>query len=168
MVRLVTGHDIGRDAAAIADLDPAVLGPGPDGGAVLPVSRRPALGPARPGRRPARVLRVTANHVVKLLAVLGAQVDLIVPAIQAEPACVMLALRNRFLVVVTGKSDGNLLCHLRPPFLCWQIYPATGAPTITTPKQGQSSNQGGAIRAVRPGRAPVPGRRRGTGAAIGQ
>src|SRR5580693_1639857 len=138
MVRLVTGHDIGRDAAAIADLDPAVLGPGPDGGAVLPVSRRPALGPARPGRRPARVLRVTANHVVKLLAVLGAQVHLIVPAVQAEPACVVLALGNRFLVVVTGKSDGNLLCHLRPPSLCGKYIPPRAPQPYRHPKKGRA------------------------------
>ena len=117
VLRLVPGHDIGRDPPAIADLYSALLGPAPYGGTVLPMSRRPALGPAGPCGRPARALRVTADHIVKLLAVLGAQVDLIVPAIQAEPARVMLALRNQFLVVVTGKSDGNLLCHLRPPFL---------------------------------------------------
>ena len=143
VLRLVTGYDIGRDAATVTDLNPALLGPAPDGRAVLPVSRRPAFRAACPGGRPARVFRVTGDGIIKLLAVPGAQVDLILPAIQAEPACVMLALRNRFLVVVAGKCDGNLLCHLRPPFLWWQIYPATGAPTITTPKERQRGNWDG-------------------------
>src|SRR6266702_8162414 len=133
VLRLISGHDVGRDTAAITDLNSGLLGPTAYGGAVLPVSGRPALGAAWPGGRPPGALGVTANHIVKLLAVLRAQVDLILPAIQAEPAGVMLALRNRFLVVVTGKCDGNLLCHLRPPFLWWQIYPVTGGPTITTP-----------------------------------
>src|SRR5262249_38066477 len=44
------------------------------------------------------------------------QIELVVLAVDAEPAYPMLALWNLCLVVVTGICDGNLLCHNKPPF----------------------------------------------------
>src|SRR5262249_16346432 len=67
-------------------------------------------------RRLARVLGEQADRLVEAVAVPDAQIDLIVAAIEAEPAHPVLARWNLFLVIVTGICDRNLLCHFRPPF----------------------------------------------------
>ena len=66
-----------------------------------------------------------ANGLVESAAVHGTQIDLVVAAVQAEPAHPMLALWNLFLVVVTCICDGNLLYHFKPPFPCSQYILTT-------------------------------------------
>src|SRR6266567_957346 len=77
--------------------------------------RRAPLGPADLRRRLACLAREAFHHLVELLAVLLAEVDLVVPAVKAERAGQMLAARNLFRVVVTCECDGDLLCHVFPP-----------------------------------------------------
>src|SRR5215831_9018859 len=111
-----TGRPRRRNAAAVTHLDAHLLRPGPDARAVLAMGGRPALDHRHPRRRLARMLGKPADRVVEAVAVPGAQIYLVVTAIEAEPAHPMLARRNLFVVVVTGICDRNLLCHYRPPF----------------------------------------------------
>ena len=84
--RLVLLDDVGRDAAAVLDLDALPLGPladlgGVDGGAA---PRRPraallAVPPAPPGVR-----EVLPQCLAQFVAVRGAEVDLVFRAVQAE------------------------------------------------------------------------------------
>ena len=126
---LISGHYVGRDTAAVADRDSGLLRPRPYRSAVLTVRRGPPLGTSLACRCPAGVLGVSDHDLLELLAVLRAEVDLIVVSVQAEPTCPMLASWNRFIVVVTGECDGNLLCHFWPPFPCGKyIPPGPGQP----------------------------------------
>src|SRR5215470_6037461 len=63
------------------------------------------------------------DRLVEAVAVPGAQIDLVVAVIEAEPAHPMLARWNLFLVVVTGICDRNLLCHFPAPLPLKPIYP---------------------------------------------
>src|SRR6202034_3216469 len=82
---LVLLDDVGRDTAAVLDLDALPLGPladlgGVDGGAASPAAgRAPARAAGPPGMR-----EVLLQRVAQLVAVRGAEVDLVFRAVEAE------------------------------------------------------------------------------------
>src|SRR5436305_14255753 len=79
---------LGRNPAAVLDLDTLRLGPFTDFRGVQPASRRPASGPGRAARRgaaaPPRGLDITRQRLAERLGVLGVQVDLILGTIQRK------------------------------------------------------------------------------------
>jgi len=79
---------------------------------------------------------VRQNGLIKLFAVLLTEVNLELPAVDAEPPGHVLAFRNLFLVEVTGICDRKLLCHVNSPFPWLNIYPPPGLLTNDTPGQG--------------------------------
>jgi len=85
---------LGRNPAAVLDLDTLSLGPFTDFRGVQPACRRPASSPSRPTRRsataPPRGLDITRQCLAERLGVLGVQVDLILGTIQRKadgPLC---------------------------------------------------------------------------------
>src|SRR5262249_265471 len=113
--RLVPADDLGGDAPALTHREPVRLRPRPDLRTVPAMRCRSPLCPHRSRRCPARVRRIAADRLVEPFAVAPAEVDLVVAAVDAEPAQPVLALRNLFLVEVTRICDRNLLCHSWPP-----------------------------------------------------
>src|SRR5215475_14564451 len=105
MVRLVFRDDVRRNATAITDFHSALFCPGPDISAALAMRGSPPLRPAGPAGYLPGFLGEAAYRLVELLAMPLAQVDLIIPAIKAERASHLLAVRNLFRVVVAGERD---------------------------------------------------------------
>src|SRR5260370_16057722 len=103
VIRLVLRDDLRRNSPAVADIQARTLGPGPDFGAAPAMRGRPALRPAHPAGDPARLIGEPPHGFIELLAVLLAQVDLVIPAVEAERAGEMLPVRNFPCVVVTVK-----------------------------------------------------------------
>src|SRR3984957_11976908 len=83
--RLVLLDDVGRDTAAVLDRDALPLGPLADPGGVDGAAVAPAAGRA-PGRAagPPGVREVLPQCLAQLVAVRGAEVDLVFRAVQAE------------------------------------------------------------------------------------
>ena len=82
--RLVALDDVGRDTAAVLDLDALPLGPladlgGVDGGAASAAGRAPGRAAGPPGVR-----AVQLQCLAQLVAVRGAEVDLVFRPVQAE------------------------------------------------------------------------------------
>ena len=113
--RLVLADHVRGNAAALAHREPICHRPGTDLRAVLTVRCRSPLCPHHSARCLTGVRCKAADGLVEPFAVLQAKVDLVVTAVDAEPAQPVLARRNLFLVVVTRVSDRNFLCHSWPP-----------------------------------------------------
>jgi hypothetical protein len=96
VTRLVFLDDLRWNPAAVADFDPAALSPGANFGTVLAMSRCSALGTRYPAGHLARPVGEPLEYLIEFLAVLLAQVDLIVPAVEAERARHLLAIRDLF------------------------------------------------------------------------
>jgi len=110
------------------------------------VGGRSALGTRCPGRcRAPGVRREAANGLIEPFAVFLTQVNLILPAVDAEPADPVLAVRYLFLVVVTRICDRYFLSH-HSPLPSGEIYPAASRSTVTTPRSepygGHSKHNG--------------------------
>jgi hypothetical protein len=105
VILLVLLNDLRRNPATIADFHARTLGPRSDFRAAPAMCRRPPLSPANLRRHLACTFREALHHFVELLAVLLAEVDFIVPAIEAEHSGHLFAARNLFRIVVTGECD---------------------------------------------------------------
>src|SRR5215469_2884787 len=105
VVGLVFRDDVRRNAAAIADFHSALLRPGPDIGTALPMRGSPPPSPTGSAAYLPCLLCEPADHLIELLAMPLAQVDLIIPAIKAERTSHVLAVRNLFRVVVACERD---------------------------------------------------------------
>jgi Protein of unknown function (DUF4242) len=85
--RLELHHQLGRDAAAVFDLDALGFGPLADLGGVQPARRSPPPGPCRPAGSavgPPRGAHILRKRLAQLLGVFFVQVDLVLGAVQPE------------------------------------------------------------------------------------
>src|SRR5580704_4726822 len=113
--RLVFGDDVGRHAAAVLDVDALFPGPGADCGGVDGAGGAAAGGSAGCAAGLAGVVDVFPQRGVQFFGVLGAQVDFIAHAVQAEPdgACGLAA------VDVVDVEGLYFLSHEIAPFAGW-------------------------------------------------
>jgi hypothetical protein len=81
---LELADDLGRQAAVRGYLEPLLLGPGPDLAATLPAGRRPDGHVTAPVVHPPGVLDKGRQPMAQIGRVLGAQIQFVRPAIQAE------------------------------------------------------------------------------------
>ena len=125
---LNSDYQLGRDPAAVFDLDALGLGPLADLGGVQPARRSPPPGPRRPASSaagPPRSAHIPRQRVAQLPGVLFVQVDLVLGAIQPEP--------DRSLggaaVQVIDEQGLDLLGRVR-------VIPLTdpGRPSVNKPK----------------------------------
>jgi hypothetical protein len=79
----------GRDSPAGADRDAVLFRPRPDLAAALPPGRRPAGPAGRPASRLMGVLDIGLALLAEGPRILGAQVDLILGAVEPEPHCLI-------------------------------------------------------------------------------
>src|SRR5262249_61131499 len=130
--RVVCAGQVGREAAGLTDRQAVLLGRGPDIPGALPAGRGPP-GPARRcPPRPAGVLNVGRELLAERGGVLGAQVDLIVGALEGKP-------------------------HRLPGRAASQIVFQHDWPGISRVASGGSPPAGGGGGAWRPGGGGAPG-----------
>ncbi len=102
---VIPGDYFGRYAATIAHRKPVILGPAPDFGAVPTMRRCPPLDAAYPARCLTGAIRELAENLIELLTVPYAEIDLVIPAVEAERTHHVLAVRNLFRIVVAGECN---------------------------------------------------------------
>lgn len=86
--RLVLGHDISRNPAALLDIDAVLARPGADSHSVYRAGLATTTGgrlACRPATDLAGVLDVLAERRTQLVSVLGVQVNLELATVQGEP-----------------------------------------------------------------------------------